>query len=609
LKKILFLLILFADTLLFAEDLLDQFIDQQLKVEQQLVDDNITIEKKIKIKKAQSRDFQEFLLQYATESEEYLKQPNPYKAKIYKLKLRYNSNKHRGYTMATLRDKLLLHTYTIRNSIRKTLNEVIQLTHSKSRDFYEEKVSELILKKFSTYKPVDRERYLSEKLDKTNPLYDELVTVLNNAVYLDNFINTFSSALIENSNHIYRAARISKSKLFSMVNTINKSVFGHKANTYLEKVNLDMAQLLLIGMIILFILLVQIITRFLINMFLKHRHLREDDIEYIHSHITNIFNILTSLIIIHLIIVVVLGFESVSINISKLFFIIYIILTALILYRATNTIAYLKMERMKKNAALKNEVVNLSIKAINGLIILIASIAILKVMGVDLTAILSGLGIAGAAVAFAAKDTIANIFGSIAILAGDVFEQGDWIESGHEVNGTVVEIGLRATTIRTFDNALVSVPNFELSNNGVKNWSRRKIGRRIKMKIGVTYESDFNDIKQAIEEIKLMLHEHPGIANEHTSYLSSDRQAKLVSIEDFKGIKRTTLVYMDEFADSSINILLYCFSRTVVWNEWLEVKEDVMFKIAEILQKNNLEFAYPTMMIHQAGDSETAETD
>jgi MscS family membrane protein len=57
---------------------------------------------------------------------------------------------------------------------------------------------------------------------------------------------------------------------------------------------------------------------------------------------------------------------------------------------------------------------------------------------------------------------------------------------------------------------------------------------------------------------------------------------------------------MDEFADSSINILVYCFSRTVDWAEWLEVKEDVMFKIAEILNKNNLEFAYPTMMIHQA---------
>jgi len=57
---------------------------------------------------------------------------------------------------------------------------------------------------------------------------------------------------------------------------------------------------------------------------------------------------------------------------------------------------------------------------------------------------------------------------------------------------------------------------------------------------------------------------------------------------------------MDTFSESSINILVYCFSRSVVWDEWLEVKEDVMFKIAKILQKNKLEFTYSTLMLHHA---------
>jgi MscS family membrane protein len=253
---------------------------------------------------------------------------------------------------------------------------------------------------------------------------------------------------------------------------------------------------------------------------------------------------------------------------------------------------------MRSSKVVKNEVINLVIKTINGLIIIISIIIILKIFGVNLTALLSGLGIAGAAVAFAAKDSIANVFGSISILVGNVFEQGDWIETS-DVNGTVVEIGLRASTIRTFDNALISIPNSELSNKGIKNWSRRRIGRRIKMNIGLTYESNFKDIKKAIEDIRLMLQHHEGIANEHTSFNDPTREARLVSIEDFKGIKRTTLVYLDEFSDSSINILLYCFSKSVAWNEWLEVKEDVMYKIADILEKNNLEFAYPTMTIHQ----------
>ena len=264
------------------------------------------------------------------------------------------------------------------------------------------------------------------------------------------------------------------------------------------------------------------------------------------------------------------------------------------------------MESIRQSKILKNEVINLSIKVINSLIVLIAFIAILKIIGVDLTAVLSGLGIAGAAVAFAAKDSISNIFGSISILIGDVFEQGDWIET-KDVSGTVVEIGLRASTIRTFDNALISIPNSNLANDGVKNWSRRSIGRRIKMNIGLTYQSDFDDIRQAIADIRAMLKEHSGIANENTGYKNAYRQAKLVSSEDFKGVKRTTLVYMDEFSDSSINILVYCFSRTVDWAEWLEVKEDVMYKIAEILNKNNLEFAYPTLTVHQVEEIYTKE--
>jgi MscS family membrane protein len=259
------------------------------------------------------------------------------------------------------------------------------------------------------------------------------------------------------------------------------------------------------------------------------------------------------------------------------------------------------MESIRSSKILRNEVINLLIKVVNGFIFLVAIIAILKIFGMDLTALLSGLGIAGAAVAFAAKDSIANIFGSVSILLGDVFEQGDWIET-KDVNGTVVDIGLRASTIRTFDNALISIPNSELANTGVKNWSRRNIGRRIKMNIGVTYESNFKDIRQAIVDIRDMLKEHPGIANERTTYQHSYREAKLVSMEDFKGVKRTTLVYMDEFADSSINILVYCFSRSVVWSEWLEVKEDVMFKIADILTKNNLDFAYPSLKLHYSED-------
>ena len=602
-KKLLFLSLLFFSLFLFGNDTLDDFITQQITIEKQLVDDNTSIEEKIKIKKAQTRDYQEFFLGYAANKDAFLAKKSPYNQNIYRLNLRYNSNKHQGNKKAALRDELLLHQYTIRDSIRDTLKEVLRHTSSESKSFFKDKIGELLVAHFANYSPIKKENYQLDKMDTTSPLYLELEKAYNETVYLQYVANTFAAELVENSSSIYRVASLSGSKVFKVVNSINQSSFGHILNTYLTPMGLDSAKVILIVLIILIIILSQKLMRFMIDRFLHHRKLREDDIQYIHSHITNIFNIITSLIIIHLIMVVVFGFDSKSISISKVFALLYIVLFALLLYRITNTVAYIKMERMQKSRVLKDEVINLIIKVNNALILIIAIIAILKVLGVDLTALLSGLGIAGAAVAFAAKDSIANIFGSISILAGDIFEQGDWIQS-KEADGTVVEIGLRATTIRTFDNALISVPNFELANSGVKNWTRRRIGRRIKMNIGVAYESDFDDIKTAIEEIRLMLKEHTGIANEQTSFLNSDRQAKLVSIEDFKGIKRTTLVYMDEFADSSINILVYCFSRTVVWDEWLEVKEDVMFKIADILKKNNLDFAYPSMTIHQAKQKE-----
>ena len=181
----------------------------------------------------------------------------------------------------------------------------------------------------------------------------------------------------------------------------------------------------------------------------------------------------------------------------------------------------------------------------------------------------------------------------------DVFSQGDWIVADGK-EGTVVEIGLRVTTLRTFDNALISIPNGVLANGDIQNWNKRVIGRRIKMKLGVKYNSKKENISNAVNSIRLMLQEDEGIATQNTNYsISKTKNAKLVSKEDSLGVKRTLLVYLDEFSESSINILVYCFTRTTDWNEWLKVKEDVMYKIMDILEENNLEFAFPALSIYQ----------
>ncbi|MBU1927455.1 mechanosensitive ion channel family protein, partial [bacterium] len=296
-------------------------------------------------------------------------------------------------------------------------------------------------------------------------------------------------------------------------------------------------------------------------------------------------------------------------DVSKLFNITYGIFITYIAYKMVNAIAKIKVEEIAtENKKIKNEVINVSIKILNFVILIIGLLIMLHFGGVNLTAILSGLGIGGLAVALAAKDSLANFFGTLSILLSDVFSQGDWIVVGNQ-EGVVVEIGLRVTTIRTFDNALVAIPNAVLANQDVKNWTKRMLGRRIKMNIGIKYNSKSQDIKNAVNQIREMLHSHPGITTQETEYACEiNKGMKLVSADDLQGVKKDLLVYMDEFTSSNINILVYCFTKSTNWAEWLNVKEDVMHKIMGILEENSLEFAFPSMSIYQENQTKESAT-
>lgn len=280
----------------------------------------------------------------------------------------------------------------------------------------------------------------------------------------------------------------------------------------------------------------------------------------------------------------------------------YTFLVTFIIYRVINTIASIKLKKITaQEKKIKNEAINVGLRVLNVFIWIVGLLVMLHLFGVELTAVISGLGIGGLAIALASKDSLANFFGTLSILFSDVFSQGDWIEvDGKE--GTVVEIGLRVTKLRTFDNALIAIPNAVVANQDVKNWNKRSLGRRIKMSLGIKYDSKPQDIKNALSDIYNMLDKHPGIATRNTKFdhsLNKSKKARIVhSKDDEEGVKKTLLVYLDEFSDSSINILIYSFSKTVNWSEWLEVKQDVMFKIMEIFEKNSIEFAFPSMSLY-----------
>jgi MscS family membrane protein len=362
--------------------------------------------------------------------------------------------------------------------------------------------------------------------------------------------------------------------------------------------------LIKIAVILLSIAVIYFIRKILLDV-LESLLLKIHSFEHYSKHIIHKLRkpveILTIIINIDLILFIYNDYSTIS-SVKEVFTIIYVVMLTWMIFLFINATVSVKIENFERLESVKNEVINLGLKILNFTIFLVGGLVALHFAGIDLTAILSGLGIGGLAVALAAKDSLANFFGTLSILMSNTFSQGDWIVANAS-EGIVVEIGLRVTTIRTFDNALISIPNASLANSDVKNWSKRTLGRRIKMNLGVKYDSKSSDIKNAIIEIREMLHKHPKIATEETAYNVECWSNKLVSRDDINGIKKDILVYLDEFSTSSINILVYCFSASTKWEEWLVVKEDVMHKIMDIFEKNSLEFAFPSLSVYHENES------
>ena len=264
----------------------------------------------------------------------------------------------------------------------------------------------------------------------------------------------------------------------------------------------------------------------------------------------------------------------------KIMISIVIVETSWAFYRADNIFSQ-AMENFfrKKNSEIGLSFVPFFNKFIKTSVVVLGFILIVQEWGYNIGAIITGLGIGGLAVALAAKDTLANMFGGITIIMDRPFKIGDWVKIG-STEGIVEDIGFRSTRIRTFEKSLISVPNSVIANTAIENFSRRG-ERRISYKIGVTYSTPKDKLKGAVEKIREMLKKHPGISK-----------------------SSTLLVYFTEFADSSLNIFIYCFTVTSVWSEYLKIREDVNLKIMEIMESLGIEFAFPSMSIYIEKDAD-----
>jgi MscS family membrane protein len=415
-------------------------------------------------------------------------------------------------------------------------------------------------------------------------------------------LKDLNTAIIEHvysfKNRMYRLNKYAKYHMVDVVIYINSLPLVEFLNPILETFGLNVIKMFEIIFLIVLIYLFRTIAFVWIEKYILSIEHAQHYSKEILLKIRKILEIIVIVININMVVYVYNDFSNVEV-VEKLFNIIYGFLFTLLVYKIVNSVTTVRLKSVKTvGTNVKSELINVGIKILNFVIFIIGLLIILYFVGVNLTAVLSGLGIGGFAVAFAAKDTISNFFGTLSVLFSDVFSQGDWIEI-NGMEGVVVEIGLRVTTIRTFDNALIAIPNGTFATKEIKNWNKRALGRRIKMNIGVKYDSKQVDIKNAVNQIRVMLDKHKGIATVNTKFdLDYRHSARLVSKNDLEGVKQTLLVYLDEFGDSSINILVYCFTKSVKWEEWLIVKEDVMHQIMEILESNNLEFAFPSLSIY-----------
>ncbi|MDC3395044.1 mechanosensitive ion channel family protein [Flavobacteriales bacterium] len=201
--------------------------------------------------------------------------------------------------------------------------------------------------------------------------------------------------------------------------------------------------------------------------------------------------------------------------------------------------------------------------------------ALVIVMGnvfeVDITALAAGLGIGGIALAMASKESLENLLGSFTIFFDQPFTVGDTVTVG-TVTGTVEKVGFRSTRIRTFDKSLVTVPNKKMIDAELDNLGMRPV-RRVKFNIGLTYETAPEQIKAIVTDIQAMINQHP----------KTNQEGK---------------VRFQEFGSSSLDILVMYFVDSPKWNDLIDVKEDVNYKIMEIVKKHNSDFAFPSTTVY-----------
>ncbi|MCC5816503.1 MAG: mechanosensitive ion channel family protein [Leptospira sp.] len=274
-----------------------------------------------------------------------------------------------------------------------------------------------------------------------------------------------------------------------------------------------------------------------------------------------------------------------GIILSVLTFSLQILLSAYIvwlLYSLANVFSEFLIGREGKDEkGMNKQIANLVTRTIKSFIVVFGVLITIQNMGINVMSLLAGLGIGGLAFALAAKDTAANLFGSIMILIDRPFKVGDWIKIGSS-EGTVEEIGLRSTRIRTFYDSVISIPNMDMAVSPIDNLGQRTY-RRILANLGITYGTPPAKIEAFLEGIKNIIK-----ANPHTR-------------------KENYHVVFNKFGDFNLDIMVYVFLKVPDWATELVARQNIYLEIIRLAEDLGIEFAFPTQTLHIDSTPEKAK--
>tara|TARA_X000000950_G_scaffold175784_1_gene213635 strand:+ start:1485 stop:2579 length:1095 start_codon:yes stop_codon:yes gene_type:complete len=216
------------------------------------------------------------------------------------------------------------------------------------------------------------------------------------------------------------------------------------------------------------------------------------------------------------------------------------------------------------------------VKSLKYLIIFLGIVAVLEVWGIKIGPVIAGLGLFGVAVALGAQDLFKNLISGIMILLEKRFQIGDVINVPGHTEGTVEHIGFRSTLIRKFDSTPITIPNYIFAEAPILNYSNRNY-RRINWTIGLEYSSTLDQLKKFTDTISLYF-------ENNENFMVND---------DYKSFVR-----IEKFNDSSIDIIVLCFTSTKDWDKFLEIKEELAIKIKDTVENMGLNFAFPSQSIY-----------